>query len=132
MVSPARLASARKITASQFTDRFAVHRPTGETILDPVTLVETPIYATVHADVRGKFTTTEAQTRNAQVPGQKVAATDLAWHTSYEVTGVLTDDEVTCLESRDDPSLAGTRVRVIGPFIKSHATARRFRVEELT
>lgn len=111
---------------------FTVYRSTGRSITDPITLEESPEFATIHAAVMGKFQATNAQPRDGQVPGMKVAETGLGWHTSISTLGVLTDDEVLCIASPDDPGLVGKRVRVTGPFMKSHATARRFHVKELS
>lgn len=125
----------RAFAESAFVDTFTVYRATGETVLEPETLVETKVYATVVADVRGKFKASGADNRDAQTPGVKVAETGLEWHTSLAVLGVLTDDEVECTAVDPvvgDPENVGRRVRITGPFVKSIATARRFRVSELT
>lgn len=125
----------RAAAESLHRDTFTVYRATGEITIDPVTLVETKVYATVVANVRGKFKASGADNRDAQTPGMKVAETGLEWHTSLNVTGIHTDDEVECVAVdpvSGDPENVGRRVRITGPFIKSIATARRFRVSELT
>jgi len=135
MIPAGRLASARASTESLHRDTFTVYRDTGEMTLDPVTLVESKVYSIVAKRVRGKFKASGADNRDAQTPGMKVAETGLEWHTSLNVRGVLTDDEVECVAVdpvTGDPDNVGRRVRVTGPFIKSIATARRFRVSELT
>lgn len=125
----AALPELRAQAESLHTSTFTVHRRTGAKTQDPVTLEETDEFAVVLADVMGKFQTTEAQSREAQTPGQKVTETSLAWHTSVSTLGVLTDDVVECTASPTDPALVGVRVRVAGTFLKSYATARRFPVE---
>jgi hypothetical protein len=126
----AALPELRAAAESLHRDTFTVHRPTGETVT--VGLTETPVYETVHEGVKGKLQSGQAQTRETETPGVKVAETSLFWHTSVTVLGILTDDEVECTASEYDPALVGTRVRVTGPHLKSIATARRFPVSELT
>lgn len=126
---------ARREAESLHNDIFTVYRATGATITDPDTLVEAREYATVHVGVKGKFKQGGAGNNEAQTPGVQVAQTSLEWHTSISVTGVRTDDEVECTAVHPvtgDPDLVGVRVRVTGPFLQSVATARRFKVEELS
>lgn len=128
-------ARGRAFAESLHRDTFTVFRSTGETTIDPVTLVESRVFAIVVSGVRGKFKASGADNRDADTPGVKVTETGLEWHTSLSVTGILTDDEVECTAVDavfGDPDLVGVRVRITGPFIKSIATARRFRVSELT
>lgn len=110
------------------TDTFTVSRATGDTTTDPDTLVETPEYATVLTDVKGRFQSSNVQPRDAETPGVTAAESALSWHTSVATVGVLTGDVVECTAAVD-PELVGLRVRVAGPFVKSAATARRFPVE---
>lgn len=128
----AALPELRRQAESLHLDTFTVFRRTGGVVTDPVTHEETPEFATVLSGVMGKLQTTEAQSRDTQTPGQKVTETGLSWHTSVNTLGVLTDDEVVCTASVHDPALVGLRVRVVGPFLKSIATARRFQVSELS
>lgn len=128
------LRMGRRMAESLFAETFMVQRATGNKIQDPVTLEETDELATVHASVMGKFQFPESRPRDVQVPGMKVAETAAEWHTSVSVLGILTDDIVACVAVGEggDPDLVGSRVRVVGPFMKSFATARRFPVEELS
>lgn len=128
------LTMGRTLAERLHTDTFTVYRPTGATTTDPVTLVEVPVFATVLSGVLGKFQAGTASPNEVQTPGAKVAETGLEWHTSVNTLGVLTDDEVLCtaVDTAGDPELVGKRVRVTGPFLKSHATARRFEVQELS
>lgn len=127
----AALPELRAQAESLHTDTFTIYRATGGSVTDPETLEETPSYAAVLTGVKGKLQTTQAQANEVQTPGQKVAETVLLWHTSVNTRGVLTDDEVECTASLD-PEQVGVRVRIAGPFLKSIATARRFKVEELS
>ena len=115
-------------------DTFTVQRATGNKVTDPVSLEESDELAVIHAAVKGKFQFPESRPRDVQIPGMKVAETAAEWHTSVSVLGILTDDIVTCVAVGEggDPDLVGSRVRVVGPFMKSFATARRFPVEELS
>jgi hypothetical protein len=126
------LARGRAAAEALHTSTFNVLRPTGQTTEDPVTLKEVPVLTTRHTAIRGKFQTGQAQTREAEAPGVKIADTTLEWHCSVAVVDILTDDIIECTTSPADPSHPGVRVRVIGPFIKSLATARRFPVELLS
>lgn len=125
----AALPELRAQAESLHTSTFTVYRRTGGKVMDPVTLEETDEFAVVLEDVAGKLQSGQAQPNDAQVAGQKFTETSLAWHTSVDTLGVLTDDVVECTASPTDPELVGVRVRVAGPFIKSMATARRFRCE---
>jgi hypothetical protein len=123
----------RRQAEALFLDTFTVYRQNG-TATDPVTLEERPTYATIHSDVAGKFQVTDQQPRQGSIPGAVTAESSLQWHTSVSTLGVRTDDEVECtgVGEGGDPDLVGVRVRVVGPFVKSHATARRFPVEEIS
>jgi hypothetical protein len=122
------LPELRAAAESLHLDTFTVYRPAGFGPDPDEPLREIPVFATVHTGVRGKFQTGQAQARETETPGVKVAETSLQWHTSVSVTGVLTDDVVECTASAD-PSLVNVRARIVGPFVKSIATARRFQVE---
>lgn len=124
----AALPELRRQAESRMTDIFTVFRATGNTTTDPDTLVETPEYATVLTDVKGRFQSSNVQPRDAVTPGVTAAETLLSWHTPVTTVGVLTGDIVECTAAVD-PELVGLRVRVAGPFVKSAATARRFPVE---
>ena len=128
------LTMGRRMAESMHTETFTVSRATGNKIQDPVTLEESDELAVIHASVKGKFQFPESRPRDVQIPGMKVAETAAEWHTSITVLGVLTDDIVECIAVGEggDPELVGSRVRVVGPFLKSHATARRFPVVELS
>jgi hypothetical protein len=128
------LTPGRIMAESLHVDTFTVYRATGNKVTDPVTLEERDEYAEVLDGVKGKFKSGEGQDGEAQIPGQTVAETSLSWHTSVSTLGVRTSDEVECtaVGPSSDPELVGVRVRVTGPFLRSLATARRFRVEELS
>lgn len=129
------LPELRAAAESLHRDTFTVYRPAGLGPDPDESSREIPVFTTVHAGIRGKLKASGADNRDVQTPGVKVAETGLEWHTSLSVLGILTDDEVECTAVdpvMGDPALVGTRVRITGPFIKSIATARRFRVVELT
>lgn len=130
----AALPELRAQAESLHTDTFTVYRATGEKTQDPVTLVESDVFATVLADVAGKLQTGQAQPNDTQAAGQNVVESGMFWHTSVNTLGVLTDDVVECtaVGPLSDPELVGRRVRVTGPFLKSLATARRFPVEAVS
>lgn len=130
----AALPELRAQAESMHTDTFSVFRADGTFSTDPVTLEERPNFATVHGSVAGKLQFPNVRPQDALIPGQVVIRSEFAWHTSVNTLGVLPGDEVECIAvgPLGDPELVGVRVRVAGPFLKSHATARRFPVEELS
>ena len=116
-------------------DTCTVRRDTGTTTIDPETLQEVPVYDTILTGLRCKIQFPTNRSTEVQVPGQQVAKTDMEWHVPIATVGVLTDDLVT-IDTVDpvtgDPDMVGKVVRVVGPFLKSWATARRFQIEEAT
>src|SRR3546814_3732902 len=131
----AMLMRGRAMAEKLHTDTFTVRRTTGETTTDPDTLEEVPVYATVHTDIAGKFKGVGGQNRAVQTPGVQLAETTPEWHTSVTVLGILTDDIVECTAVdpvTGDPDLVGVTVRITGPFLQSKATARRFKVQEIS
>lgn len=126
------LQRGRAAAEALHTATFNVLRPSGEKVEDPVTLEEIPVLIVKHTAIRGKFQTGQSQTREAEAPGVKIADTTLEWHCSVLVADLLTDDVVECTASPSDPAQVGVRVRIIGPFVKSLATARRFSVERIS
>lgn len=106
-------------------------RATGNKVTDPVTLVETDELATVHASVKGKVQMSAAGPLEVALPGQSIAESNLIWHTSMSTLGIRTGDVVECtaVGAKGDPDTVGLRLRIIGPFLKSLATARRFPVQ---
>lgn len=131
----AALPELRAAAESLHRDTFTVHRATGGTVTDPVTLTEVREYAAVLTGIKGKFKGGNAGNNTVQTPGVQVAETSPEWHTSVTVLGILTDDEVECTAvdpDMGDPDLVGVRVRITGPAIRSIATARRFKVSELS
>lgn len=125
----------RAAAESLHRDTFTVYRPAGLGPDPDEPDREIPVFTTVHTNIRGKLKNTGADNREVQSPGVKVAVTGLEWHTSISVLGILTDDEVECTAVdpvTGDPANVGVRARVTGPAIQSIATARRFRMSELT
>jgi hypothetical protein len=127
----AALPSLRVQAESLHQDTFKVLRATGNKVTDPVTLVESDEFSTVHASVSGKFQMSAAGPLDVAIPGQNVAESNLQWHTSVNTLGVLTGDVVECtaVGPLGDPNNVGLRLRITGPFLKSLATARRFPVQ---
>ena len=117
---------------SLMTDTCTVKRATGETEPDPITYEEVPTYAVILAGLKCKVKAADPQANVVQLPGQTVALSVLEWHVPISTVGVLTNDLVT-IDTVDpvsgDPDMVGKVLRVTGPFLKSRATARRFRVE---
>lgn len=127
--------AGRKFSEEAFTATCTIRRPTGQTVTDPTTLVQTPTYSVVHTGVPCKINAAARRPDEAQLAGQMAAKSELAWHVPMTITGVLTNDEATIdtvSASVGDPDLIGRKFRVTGEFVKSFATARRFPVEDIT
>jgi hypothetical protein len=122
----------RQQAESMMTDTCTVKRATGETEPDPVTYEEVPTYTVIHTGLKCKVKAGATQANAVQIPGQTIVLSGMELHVPISTVGVLTNDLVT-IDTVDpvmgDPDMVGKVLRVTGPFLKSRATARRFRVE---
>lgn len=131
----ARMLNRGRVRAeSLHSDTFAVLRPTGGFVQNPVTYEREPEYLTVHAEVFGKFQFGQLQPRTMPVPGVVAVGLSGEWHTSVRTYGVRLHDVVRCVAvdaEAGDPELVGKEMQIDGPFLKAYATARRFPVKEV-
>lgn len=122
----------RQLAESQMTSAGIVYRANGGFTTDPVTLEETPTYDTIYTGAcRLRFTANTPRT--GEVPG--VVVTDQSATLSFPVLGsegITTGDIWQCTANPLDPALVGRRLRIAGIHSMTHATARRFPVEETT
>lgn len=125
----AALPELRREAEALMTDTATLRRATGSLVPDPETLEEVPEMAVVLTSrCKLKYTVTATEL----VPGQSVAQTQMEWHVPWDTVGVRVGDQVT-IDTVDpvtgDPDLPGAQFRIIGPFRRSYATAKRFRIE---
>ena len=126
------LAEARVMAEQLMTATVEVRRFTGETIVDPVTLVELPQYVTVY-DGKAKIASYEAFEQTAEVAGGIVTVVRTRCDFPVGSFKAQPGDAVHVLTDEADPQLAGRiyRLAVNAPY-KSHASAYRIAAEEVT
>ncbi|MCI1635204.1 DUF6093 family protein [Bifidobacterium sp.] len=119
------------------TDRFSIQRYTGKTVTDPDTGVDTPEVLPV-AETIGKVQTSggiASQVVTASGDSSNVGGNVPVWslylHFPASLTGLKEKDVAVCTAS-DDPDLIGRKFRLVNlQSEKSHATARRWNVQEM-
>lgn len=119
------------------TDRFTVQRYTGRHVTDPDTGVDVPEMKQV-AESKGKVQTSGgiasqvvAASGDSSNVGGIVPVWSLYIHFPITLTGLREKDVAVCTAS-DDPDLVGRRFRLVNmQSEKSHATARRWNVQEM-
>lgn len=119
------------------TDRFTIQRYTGKTVTDPDTGVDVPEMKQV-AESKGKVQTSggiASQVVTASGESSNVGGNVPVWslylHFPASLTGLREKDVAVCTAS-DDPDLVGRRFRLVNlQSEKSHATARRWNVQEM-
>lgn len=119
------------------TDQFTVQRYTGRTVTDPVTFVDVPEMIQI-AESRGKVQTSggiASQVVTASGDSSNVGGNVPVWslylHFPVTLTGLREKDVATCTASADS-DLVGRRYRLVNlQSEKSHATARRWNVQEM-
>lgn len=108
-----------------------IERATGETTSNPVTLEETPVYATIYAGpCRVKLT--DARPVIGQIPGTYTTKQPAALALPIGALGsadVAIDDRVTVITNPLDPAVVGAGGRIAGLNRQTLATARRFYIE---
>ena len=119
------------------TDRFDIMRPTGAMSVDPETGASIPGQTRV-AQTIGKVQTSggiASQVVTASGDSSNVGGNVPVWslylHFPVTLTGLREKDVAFCTAS-DDPDLVGRRFRLVNmQSEKSHATARRWNVQEM-
>ena len=119
------------------TDRFKIQRYTGETVTDPDTGVDVQEMTQV-AESQGKVQTSggiASQVVTASGDSSNVGGNVPVWslylHFPASLTGLREKDVAVCTAS-DDPDLIGRKFRLVNlQSEKSHATARRWNVQEM-
>ncbi|OZG57858.1 phage associated protein [Bifidobacterium tissieri] len=135
--TPPRLDRLRRWAESLMTDRWRITRYTGSTTIDPETGASAPSVETVW-EGPGRLQTTGgiasdrvSATGETGNVGGNVAEWPLVLHLPMTAIGVREKDLAECVESMD-PELVGHRVRLVNrQSEKTHATARRWNVQEI-
>lgn len=122
------LATARAAAESLMVDACTIKRQTGTT--EDANGVVTPTYAAPFYTGRCKVQARDVDAQNPEAGDAVHTVLRLRVDVPMSVTGVEVDDVVTITSSVYDPDLATRRFRVVAPFHKSQATARRLPVEE--
>ena len=125
------LARGRAAAERLMTDTCVIRRKTG-TVTDPGTGKITPVYAQVYA---GKCRVQQASANPGDTTAGDAELLMVPRVLSLPVSsspGVRAGDEVAMTGSQYDPDLATRRFVIRGEFAKSHATARRLGIEEVT
>jgi hypothetical protein len=127
----------RRSAESMMTDQFTIQRFTGRNVTDPDTGVDVPEMTQV-ADSKGKVQTSggiASQVVTASGDSSNVGGNVPVWslylHFPVTLTGLKEKDVAVCTAS-DDPDLIGRKFRLVNlQSEKSHATARRWNVQEM-
>lgn len=127
----------RRSAESMMTDQFTIQRFTGRNVTDPDTGVDVPEMKQV-AESKGKVQTSggiASQVVTASGDSSNVGGNVPVWslylHFPVTLAGLKEKDVAVCTAS-DDPDLVGRRFRLVNlQSEKSHATARRWNVQEM-
>ena len=127
----------RAAAESLMTDRFDIMRPTGAMSVDPETGAsvtgQTRVAQTIGkvqtaGGIASQVVTASGDSSNV---GGNVPVWSLYLHFPVTLTGLREKDVAVCTDS-DDPDLVGRRFRLVNmQSEKSHATARRWNVQEM-
>lgn len=123
------LARGRAAAEALMVDSCVIRRQTGSTV-DPNTGAEVPTYEQVYAGkcrVQFRGLATESPTSGQQ----RVDLLTTELQLPITVTDIAVNDVVEMVTSID-PDLPGRRLRINNRMHKTHATARRLSVEEIT
>lgn len=119
------------------TDRFSIQRYTGRNVTDPDTGVDVQEMKQV-AESKGKVQTSggiASQVVTASGDSSNIGGNVPTWtlyvHFPVSLTGLRVKDVAVCTAS-SDPDLVGKRLRLVNlQSEKTHATARRWNVQEI-
>jgi len=127
----ARLPALRAAAESMMRSEGVIRRATGAVTVDPVTLIETPVYADVYTG-KCKFKSAATQAGRSEIPGAIVVDQSATLSLPIGAAGagdVRLNDIWECTANPLDPTLVGRKVRVTGVHSQTYATAHRYPVE---
>lgn len=125
---------------SLMVDRWVVEEVTPGTVLnedtgeyeDTVVRVY-PTPGSPDPDGPGKFTAANTAVNDVDAAGQLLVVQSATLALPVVGSELVREGHVAqCVSSQNDPGMVGVRVRVEGPHHQTFATARRFRVKEVT
>ncbi|HEX5996952.1 MAG TPA: DUF6093 family protein [Jiangellales bacterium] len=124
------LARGRAAAEKLMQDTCTIRHRTGETT-DPTSGVVTPTYSTVYT---GPCRVQQASpaARATDAGEAELLLLSRVLQVPMSATGIRAGDRVTIDTSALDPDLDGRVFVVRGEFAKTHATSRRFGIEEVT
>jgi hypothetical protein len=125
------LPELRAQAESMMRDTVKVERDTGEFTRDPVTLEDTPVFATVY-EGKGRWQRPDTVAAETVAGEVEFGINRVVVQLPMSATGVLRGDRATCVASAFDPDLVGAKATVLGVPNKSHATMRRLLCEEVS
>ncbi|MGV8883456.1 MAG: DUF6093 family protein [Rhodoglobus sp.] len=121
--------AGRREVEKLMTTTCTIKRATGDTITDPDTLEEVPVYATIYTGkckVRQKGNTV----KDAAIPGAVLALQTLELSLPVTLSAdVMTGDVVTVTANPLDAALVGKQFTIKGQQAQTYATARRYEIE---
>ncbi|HEX5997500.1 MAG TPA: DUF6093 family protein [Jiangellales bacterium] len=124
------IARGRAAAEKLMVDSCTVRRRTGETT-DPNSGVITPTYSTVYTGVC-RVQQASPAARSTDAGEAELLLLSRVLQLPMTATGIRAGDQVTIDTSALDPDLDGRVFVVKGEFAKTHATSRRFGIDEVT
>jgi len=129
----AQLPGLRAQAESMMVSAGVVRRATGETVEDPNTGEQTPVYAIVYTGM-GRYKAANVQAGRAEIPGAIVVDQSATLSLPVGASGagdVRLNDIWECTANPFDASLIGRKMRITGVHSQTYATAHRYPVEEV-
>jgi hypothetical protein len=125
------LSTARAAAEELMTDECTIAHHTGQTTGSSPSYAVTQTYGSPFYTGPCKVQAREVEAATPEAGDRTVTVLSLRIDLPMSVTGAKTNDLVTITSSAYDSDLAGRTFRVLAPFHKSQATARRLSVEEV-
>lgn len=132
MSAQAATIAGRTAAESLMVDTCLIEHRTGTSALDETTGRYTDTWTTVYSGKCRIQARDVIRTPTAESGERLVTLKVLTCSVPMSVTGVKVDDRVTVTASALDPDLTNRAFRVADLFHKTHATARRLAIEEIT
>lgn len=129
----AALSEMRAQAEALMQDTVTVDRDTGETTLDPDTLAETPVYATVYTGKARIQRSAGLTTQDRVIGGYEVGVGTLIGQLPLSALGIKRGHRltVTALGPLSDPDLLGVTATVQANLTKTHPTKRTLLCQEV-
>lgn len=128
----AALPELRAHAESLMVDTCRIDRATGATTIDPVTLEETPVYATVYEGKARIQRSAGLTTQESTQGGFEFAVGSVVGQLPITATGIVRGDRLTVTVATLDPDLLGLVATVTTNLSKTHGTKRTLVCEEVS